>query len=78
MACGGLKAADRKIDSVFLNKHHSVRVADFALDIINVAQSIFLSGGDHLKVRIGIHTGHVYSVILGDVKPQFSLVGLSV
>jgi class 3 adenylate cyclase len=39
---------------------------------------MFLSGGDNLKIKIGIHTGHVYSVILGDVKPHFSLVGLAV
>jgi class 3 adenylate cyclase len=55
-----------------------VRVTDFALDILQVAQNIFLSGGNHLKVKVGIHTGHVFSAILGDVKPQFSLVGLTV
>lgn len=78
MACGGLKTADSKIDSIFLNKHHSVRVTDFALDILQIAQNIFLSGGNHLKVKVGIHTGHVYSVVLGDIKPQYSLVGLTV
>jgi class 3 adenylate cyclase len=37
LACAGLKTADRQIDSNFLNKHHSVRVTDFALDILQVA-----------------------------------------
>ena len=45
MACGGLMSADKKIDSVFLNKHHSVRVTDFALEITNYAKQVFLKNG---------------------------------
>lgn len=33
MACGGLKTAEKKIDARLLNRHHSVRVTDFALEI---------------------------------------------
>ena len=33
MACGGLKSAEKKIDSRLLNRHHSVRVTDFAVEI---------------------------------------------
>ena len=78
LACGGLKSADSKIDSHFLNKHHSVRVTDFALDIIEASEQTFLSSGVYLKVKVGIHTGHVTSVVLGELKPQFSLIGASV
>lgn len=75
MACGGLKTADSRIDSQFLNKHHSVRVSDFALDIVQAAEQTYLTGGSSLRVKVGIHTGHVTSVVLGELKPQFSLIG---
>jgi hypothetical protein len=32
LACGGLKSAERKIDTRLLNRHHSVRVTDFAIE----------------------------------------------
>jgi hypothetical protein len=32
MACGGLKASETKIDARVLNRHHSVRVTDFAVE----------------------------------------------
>ena len=35
MACGGLKSADKRVEASFLNKHHSVRVTDFAIEILN-------------------------------------------
>ena len=33
MACGGLKSAEKKIDQRLLNKHHSVRATDFAMEV---------------------------------------------
>lgn len=33
MASAGLKSVDKKIDSSQLNKHHSVRIIDYALEI---------------------------------------------
>ena len=48
MACGGLKSADKKIDSAFLNKHHTVRVIDFAMEIQNYTKQLFLKGGSQL------------------------------
>lgn len=78
MACGGLKSADKRIESIFLNKHHSVRVTDFALEILNYTKQVFLKSGQHLEVRVGIHTGFVVSVVVGDMKPQFSLIGSTV
>ena len=32
MTCGGLKAAENKIDARILNRHHSVRATDFAVE----------------------------------------------
>ena len=75
MACGGLKSAEKKIDARLLNRHHSVRVTDFAMEIANYVKSIYLKSGRHLEVKIGIHTGLVISGVVGDTKPQFSLIG---
>ena len=34
MASGGLKSAEKKMDEKLLNKHHSVRVTDFAMEVL--------------------------------------------
>lgn len=75
MACGGLKSAEKKIDARLLNKHHSVRVTDFAMEISNYVRNTYLKSGLNLEVRIGIHTGSVISGVVGETKPQFSLIG---
>jgi len=75
MACGGLKSAERKIESRLLNRHHSVRVTDFGMDVVNYAKTVFVKSGHHLEVKVGIHTGQVISGVVGDTKPQFSLIG---
>jgi len=75
MACGGLKSAEKKIDSRLLNRHHSVRVTDFAMEISNFVKNTYLKNGKVLEIRIGIHTGHIISGVVGEIKPQFSLIG---
>lgn len=75
MAVGGLKSAEKKMDEKLLNKHHSVRVTDFATDILNSIKNIYLKNSINLSVSIGIHTGPVVSAIIGEVKPQFMLTG---
>jgi class 3 adenylate cyclase len=75
MACGGLKSAEKKIDTRLLNRHHSVRVTDFAVEVCNYVRTIYLKSGRHLEVKIGIHTGPVISGVVGETKPQFSLIG---
>lgn len=42
VATGGLKSAEKKIDEKLLNKHHSVRVTDFATEILNSIKNIYL------------------------------------
>ena len=69
VACGGLRFAEKKIDSRLLNRHHSVRVTDFAVEILNFVQGFFLKNGECVKVRIGIHTGPVISGVVGEIKP---------
>lgn len=75
MACGGLKSAEKKIDNRLLNRHHSVRVTDFAMEIQNFTKNYYLKNGKNLEVKIGIHTGTVISGVVGETKPQFSLIG---
>jgi len=69
MACGGLKSAEKKIDSRLLNRHHSVRVTDFAMEIAVYSKQIFLKNGKNIEMSIGVHTGPVISGVIGDTKP---------
>ena len=75
MACGGLKLAEKKIDPRLLNRHHTVRVTDFAMELLNVIKNIYLKSGENLEIKIGVHTGKVISGVIGETKPQFSLIG---
>ena len=75
MACGGLKSAEKNIESRLLNKHHSVRVTDFAMEVCNYSKGVFLNNGKNIDISIGVHTGPVISGIIGDIKPQFNLIG---
>lgn len=75
MACGGLKTAERKIDSRLLNRHHSVRVTDFAIECQNYVKSVLLKNGKTVEVKIGVHSGSVTVGVVGETKPQFSLFG---
>lgn len=38
-------------------------------------KTIFLKSGKPIEVKIGIHTGKVISGVVGETKPQFSLIG---
>ena len=44
LACGGLKSAEKKIDSRLLNRHHSVRVTDFAMEVVNYMKTVHVMG----------------------------------
>ena len=78
MACGGLKVCERDIDQRLLSSHHAVRVVDFAIVVQSYASTVSLKNGDKLSVKVGIHTGEVISGVVGETKPQFSLIGASV
>ena len=78
MACGGLKFFDSTIDQKLLSNHHTVRCADFAQEAIAVADKKPLKNGQKCMLKIGIHTGEVISGVVGETKPQFSLIGETV
>ena len=75
MVCGGLKFVESKIDQRLLGNHFSVRCMDYAFEMANVANSIKLKTGQKLRVKIGLHTGEVIAGVVGETKPQFSLIG---
>ena len=75
MATGGLKECEKDMDKSFLVKHHAVRAFELGLDMIDIMQKMTLSNGELVKVKIGIHTGDVLSAVIGNPKPQFSLIG---
>jgi len=78
MACGGLKFFESQIDQRLLSNHHSVRCTDFAFEAVAVADKKMLKSGQKCTLKIGIHTGEVISGVVGETKPQFSLIGETV
>ena len=75
MAAGGIKECEIDVDKVLLRSHHSIRCFEFAIDILDLVQKMILNSGDKITVKIGIHKGKVIPAVVGDHKPQFSLIG---
>lgn len=75
MACGGLQANEKNFPRVLTEKHHSVRVLEFAMEVLSSLAPITYGQGKKLSVKIGVHTGQVFSGVVGQHKPQFSLIG---
>ena len=75
MAAGGIKECEKDVDPVILSKHHAVRTFELGLDMLDMVSKVRLENGDTIKLKIGIHHGVVNSSVVGNHKPQFSLVG---
>lgn len=75
MACAGLKIIENKIDQRLLGNHCAVRAVDYAFQMQHFVNSITLKTGQKMRVKIGVHTGDVISGVVGETKPQFSLIG---
>lgn len=45
------------------------------MEIQNYVKNVYLKSGNSIQIKTGIHTGNVVSVLVGDIKPQFSLIG---
>lgn len=52
-----------------------MRVTDFAMEVQNYVKNTYTKTGQALEVQIGINTGSVVSSVLGETKPQFTLLG---
>ena len=75
MAAGGIKECEIDVDPTIKKVHHSIRCFEFAVDILDLVQKMILNSGDKITVKIGIHKGKVIPAVVGDHKPQFSLIG---
>jgi len=78
MACGGLKDSEVGMRSELRDKNHAIRTIELALDILKSLEPICLKNDDKLQVKIGINSGPVVAGVVGEHKPQFSLVGATV
>lgn len=75
MACGGLRECEKDLDEGIRMTHNAIRVFELSLDMIDIMQRMTLENGDIVKVKIGIHAGKVIPAVVGNHKPQFSLIG---
>mmetsp|Transcript_17701 Transcript_17701/g.17417 ORF Transcript_17701/g.17417 Transcript_17701/m.17417 type:complete len:417 (-) Transcript_17701:994-2244(-) len=75
MACGGLKAIEKDFKKDQSIKHHTVRIINFCFEVLDYVKKRNLKNGAPIRVKIGVHTGRVISGVVGQHKPQFSLVG---
>ena len=59
--------------------HHTLRVAKFALQAIAAAKDTLLDADDAsygaVKVRVGMHVGQVVGVLIGAMRPKYTLLG---
>ena len=75
MATAGLKECEKDVDPILLRKHQSIRTFELSLDMIDTIEKIILENGETVKIKIGVHTGKVIAAVVGNHKPQFSLIG---
>ena len=75
LASGGLRECEKDIDNTLLSKHHAVRIFEMAIDMIDLMKRMTLENGEIVRIKIGVHTGKVIPAVVGNHKPQFSLIG---
>jgi hypothetical protein len=61
------------------NETHTKRIAEFAVDAIAAAGNIVIDeddpGAGHVHIRVGFHSGHVVSNVIGSLNPRYGLFG---
>ena len=67
MAVGGLLSGGQNVQAAEITR--------MALDCCEEASKFMQPDGTPISVRVGVHTGHVLSGVVGRIKPQFSLFG---
>lgn len=75
MICGGLKDSEAHLSPEQLAKNHAERTVLVAFDILKKLENVYLKTGEKFRVKMGINSGPVIAGVVGDHKPQFSLVG---
>jgi class 3 adenylate cyclase len=69
LAVGG---APRALDE------HPEAAAQFALDVLEAARSTRISESEHVRVRVGIHTGPVFAGVIGESRFHYKIFGETV
>lgn len=75
LICGGLKDSEEHMAPGILARNHAERTISMALAVLKSLELVFLKSGEKFKVKIGINTGPILAGVVGEHKPQFSLIG---
>ena len=80
MICGGLlsEAEETNLTPEVQKLNHAERCLEISLQILKKIEPVYLKNGNKLQVKIGINSGKVIAGVVGEHKPQFSLVGNTV
>jgi hypothetical protein len=61
------------------NETHTKRIAEFAVDAIAAAGNTLIDeddpGAGRVHIRVGFHSGHVVSNVIGSLNPRYGLFG---
>lgn len=75
VACSGLNTNNSDTGDGGIFESHALNVVKFALSILKKFEKYNWPDGEKINLRIGINTGYITCGVVGDHKPQFSLVG---
>ena len=75
LACGGLKDSEEQLPPEMKEKSHAERILTLALHVLKRLELVSLRDGTKFQVKIGINTGPILAGVVGEHKPQFSLIG---
>ena len=75
LACAGLKDSEDHLPPELKEKSHAERVLSLALNVLKRLELVSLRDGSKFQVKIGINTGSILAGVVGEHKPQFSLIG---
>lgn len=75
MACTGIPLCEVNIPSKISSINKTKRLVDMAFEMMKYVDGFMTNKFQKLKLKIGIHQGNVIAGVIGDHKPQFSLIG---
>jgi class 3 adenylate cyclase len=61
-----------------LLERHAQVAADFALAVVEAARSTAVSGQEHVRLRVGVHTGPVLAGVIGESRFHYKIFGETV